>query len=118
MFHVPLCVIVDPLKEFTATTVQNTGYGVLELQSGLNITYTHYTAKDCSVADTLRIYRTTGVFGTNLPWTYLVAIIGGALFLVFIVLLVIFLIRRRHLLKRMQMPKQNEMELQEEKYEE
>lgn len=48
---------VDPKKPFTASEVQNTGYGILELQSGLNVTYRHYTAFNCTVADFVQIFR-------------------------------------------------------------
>jgi cold shock CspA family protein len=48
-----------PIKEFTATTIQNTGYGIIELQSGLNITYRHFTALNCTEVDFVQIFIST-----------------------------------------------------------
>lgn len=92
---------------------------MLELQSGLNITYRHYTARDCSEADFMQIYRSTGIFElVTSAVTPLWIIVGGVALLAFIIFVVVCAIRRKRLLSMVQENKPNEMELQEEKYEE
>lgn len=88
------------------------------MMNGLNITYKHYTAFNCTVADYVQIFRETGVFDVKLkPWQTVLAIVLGTIFTVCAVIGVWFVVKRKLHLRRIRQDKEAN-DVQVEKFEE